>query len=32
MIIEILLLCGCIELTVTGMILFKDLDEGEDEK
>lgn len=32
MIMEILLLCGCIALTVAGMILFKDLDEGEDEK
>lgn len=31
MVIEILLLCGCIALTVTGMVLFKDLDEGEDE-
>lgn len=31
MIMEILLLCGCIALAVTGMVLFKDLDEGEDE-
>lgn len=32
MVIEILLLVADIALAVTGLILFKDLDEGEDEK
>ncbi len=32
MVIEILLLFEDIALAVTGLILFKDLDEGEDEK